>query len=47
MPSYQEAGYQYAQPAQAPQQDSNLEQAIVNLSKVVGDFVGNQKSINA
>ncbi|RVW94229.1 hypothetical protein CK203_034819 [Vitis vinifera] len=25
----------------------NLEQAIVNLSKVVGDFVGDQKSINA
>ena len=25
----------------------NLEQAIVNLSKVVGDFVGVQKSINA
>ncbi|KAL6321150.1 hypothetical protein AAG906_012922 [Vitis piasezkii] len=29
------------------QQASNLEQAIVNLSKVVGDFVGDQKSINA
>ncbi|RVW18164.1 hypothetical protein CK203_106887 [Vitis vinifera] len=28
-------------------QASNLEQAIVNLSKVVGDFVGDQKSINA
>ncbi|KAL6346176.1 hypothetical protein AAG906_027915 [Vitis piasezkii] len=26
---------------------SSLEQAIVNLSKVVGDFVGDQKSINA
>ncbi|RVW67978.1 hypothetical protein CK203_061888 [Vitis vinifera] len=38
---------QYQQPAQAPQQASNLEQAIVNLSKVVGDFVGAQKSINA
>ncbi|KAL6339344.1 hypothetical protein AAG906_028073 [Vitis piasezkii] len=38
---------QYTQPAQAPQQASNLEQAIVNLSKVVGDFVGDQKSINA
>ncbi|RVW19526.1 hypothetical protein CK203_113476 [Vitis vinifera] len=34
-------------PAQAPQQASNLEQAMVNLSKVVGDFVGAQKSINA
>ncbi|RVW38727.1 Retrovirus-related Pol polyprotein from transposon 17.6 [Vitis vinifera] len=38
---------QYTQPTQAPQQASNLEQAIVNLSKVVGDFVGDQKSINA
>ncbi|RVW53765.1 hypothetical protein CK203_112887 [Vitis vinifera] len=38
---------QYTQPAQAPQQASNLKQAIVNLSKVVGDFVGDQKSINA
>ncbi|RVW32042.1 hypothetical protein CK203_097408 [Vitis vinifera] len=37
---------QYQQPAQAPQQASNLEQAIVNLSKVGGDFVGAQKSIN-
>ena len=37
---------QYTQLAQAPQQASNLEQAIVNLSKVVGDFVGDQKSIN-
>ncbi|KAL6312025.1 hypothetical protein AAG906_027216 [Vitis piasezkii] len=38
---------QYTQPSQASQQASNLEQAIVNLSKVVGDFVGDQKSINA
>ena len=38
---------EYTQLAQAPQQASNLEQAIVNLSKVVGDFVGDQKSINA
>ncbi|RVW18339.1 hypothetical protein CK203_115270 [Vitis vinifera] len=38
---------QYQQPAQAPQQASNLEQAIVNLSKVGEDFVGAQKSINA
>ncbi|RVW47705.1 hypothetical protein CK203_107045 [Vitis vinifera] len=37
----------YTQPAQAPQQASNLEQAIMNLSKIVGDFVGDQKSINA
>ncbi|RVW87063.1 Retrovirus-related Pol polyprotein from transposon 17.6 [Vitis vinifera] len=38
---------QYTQPGQASQQASNLDQAIVNLSKVVGDFVGDQKSINA
>nr|CAN77948.1 hypothetical protein VITISV_014924 [Vitis vinifera] len=38
---------QYKQPAQEPQQASNLEQAMVNLSKVMGDFVGAQKSINA
>ena len=38
---------QYKQPAQAPQQASNLEQAMVNLSKVMGDFVAAQKSINA
>ena len=33
--------------AQAPQQASNLQQEIVNLSKVVGDFIGEQKSINS
>ena len=38
---------QYQQLAQAPQQASNLEQVIVNLSKVAGDFVGAQKSISA
>ncbi|RVW59595.1 hypothetical protein CK203_107445 [Vitis vinifera] len=38
---------QYKQPTQAPQQALNLEQAMVNLSKVVGDFVLAQKSINA
>ena len=37
---------QYTQPGQAPPQASILEQAIINLSKVVGDFVGDQKSIN-
>ena len=35
------------QPGQAPPQASNLEQAIMNLSNVMGDFVGDQKSINA
>ncbi|RVX07048.1 hypothetical protein CK203_030585 [Vitis vinifera] len=38
---------QYQQPTQALPQASNLKQAMVNLSKVVGDFVGAQKSINA
>ncbi|RVW72991.1 hypothetical protein CK203_057466 [Vitis vinifera] len=38
---------QYKQPTQAPQQASNLDQVMVNLSKVVGDFVLAQKSINA
>ncbi|RVW29184.1 hypothetical protein CK203_098487 [Vitis vinifera] len=38
---------QYQQPAQAPQQASNLEQAMVNLCKVVGDFVRKQEAINA
>ncbi|WJZ94652.1 hypothetical protein VitviT2T_013492 [Vitis vinifera] len=38
---------QYQQPAQPSQQSSSLEQVIVNLSKVVGDFVGDQKAINA
>ncbi|RVW63258.1 hypothetical protein CK203_058635 [Vitis vinifera] len=32
---------------QAPQQTSSVEQAIVNLSKVMGDFVGEQKEINS
>ncbi|RVW13080.1 hypothetical protein CK203_108959 [Vitis vinifera] len=38
---------QYQQPAQALPQASNLEQAMVNLTKVMGDFVGTKKSINA
>ncbi|KAL6310831.1 hypothetical protein AAG906_019468 [Vitis piasezkii] len=38
---------QYKQHVQATQQALNLEQAMVNLSKVMGDFVGAQKSINA
>ena len=37
---------QYTQPGQAPLQASNLEQAILNLNKVVGDFVADQKSVN-
>ncbi|RVW25015.1 hypothetical protein CK203_114192 [Vitis vinifera] len=32
---------------QAPQQTFSVEQAIVNLSKVMGDFVGEQKVINS
>ncbi|RVW64605.1 hypothetical protein CK203_048556 [Vitis vinifera] len=38
---------QYQQPAQAPQQASNLEQTMVNLCKVVGDFIEKQEAINA
>ena len=38
---------QYQQPAQAPQQASNLEQVMVNLCKVVGDFIGNQEAMNS
>ncbi|RVW18344.1 hypothetical protein CK203_115275 [Vitis vinifera] len=36
---------QYMQPAQAPHQALKLEQAIVNLTKVVEDFVAHLKSI--
>nr|CAN76775.1 hypothetical protein VITISV_021525 [Vitis vinifera] len=38
---------QYKQHVQALPQASSLEQAMVNLSKFVGDFVGAQKAINA
>ncbi|RVW72365.1 hypothetical protein CK203_056255 [Vitis vinifera] len=38
---------QYQQPAQASQQASNLEQAMINLNKVMEDFVEAKKSINA
>ncbi|RVW44408.1 hypothetical protein CK203_070994 [Vitis vinifera] len=38
---------QYQQSSQPSQQASSLEQTIVNLSKVVGDFVGDQKAINS
>ncbi|RVW92703.1 hypothetical protein CK203_041621 [Vitis vinifera] len=41
-PPYQPQGQ-----TQAPQQTSSVEQAIVNLSKVMGDFVGEQKAINS
>ena len=37
---------QYTQPSKAPPQASSLEQVIMNLNKVVGDFVADQKSIN-
>ena len=39
--------YQPQAQTQAPQQTSSMEQAIVNLSKVMGDFVGEQKAINS
>ena len=38
---------QYKQHVQALSQASILEQAMVNLNKFVGDFVGAQKAINA
>ncbi|RVW88686.1 hypothetical protein CK203_043817 [Vitis vinifera] len=38
---------QYQQPVQALQQASILEQAMVNLCKVVGDFIEKQEAINA
>ncbi|RVX02263.1 hypothetical protein CK203_028284 [Vitis vinifera] len=38
---------QYKQYAQAPQQASILEQAMANLSKVMGDFIGKQEATNA
>ncbi|RVW58970.1 hypothetical protein CK203_107364 [Vitis vinifera] len=37
---------QYMQPGQAPPQALSLKQVIVNLSKVMGDFIEDQKSIN-
>ncbi|RVW19575.1 hypothetical protein CK203_115103 [Vitis vinifera] len=39
--------YQPQAQTQSPQQTSSVEQAIVNLSKVMGDFVGEQKAINS
>ncbi|RVW61089.1 Retrovirus-related Pol polyprotein from transposon 17.6 [Vitis vinifera] len=39
--------YQPQAQTQAPQQTSSMDQAIVNLSKVMGDFVGEQKAINS
>ncbi|RVW79475.1 hypothetical protein CK203_050060 [Vitis vinifera] len=39
--------YQPQAQTQAPQQTSSVEQAILNLSKVMGDFVGEQKAINS
>ncbi|KAL6348481.1 hypothetical protein AAG906_008934 [Vitis piasezkii] len=41
-PPYQPQGQ-----TQAPQATILMEQAIVNLSKVMGDFVGEQKAINS
>ncbi|RVW90421.1 Pro-Pol polyprotein [Vitis vinifera] len=39
--------YQPQAQTQAPQQTSSVEQAIVNLSKVMNDFVGEQRAINS
>ena len=45
-PPYQPQAQTQA-PQLSPQQTSSVEQAIVNLSKVMGDFVGEQKAINS
>ena len=45
--SWKARATQYQQPDPPSQQSSSLEQAMTNLSKVVGDFVGNQEATNA
>ncbi|RVW59596.1 Retrovirus-related Pol polyprotein from transposon 17.6 [Vitis vinifera] len=45
--SWKARATQYQQPDPPSQQSSSLEQAMANLSKVVGDFVGNQEATNA
>ncbi|RVW18305.1 hypothetical protein CK203_109131 [Vitis vinifera] len=45
--SWKTRATQYQQPDPLSQQSSSLEQAIANLSKVVGDFVGNQEATNS
>ncbi|KAL6320248.1 hypothetical protein AAG906_005323 [Vitis piasezkii] len=45
--SWKARATQYQQSDPPSQQSSSLEQAMANLSKVVGDFVGNQEATNA
>ncbi|RVW27280.1 Retrovirus-related Pol polyprotein from transposon 17.6 [Vitis vinifera] len=45
--SWKARATQYQQPDPPSQQSSSLEQVMANLSKVVGDFVGNQEATNA
>ncbi|RVW31517.1 hypothetical protein CK203_115492 [Vitis vinifera] len=45
--SWKTRATQYQQPDPPSQQSSSLEQAMANLSKVVGDFVGKQEATNA
>ncbi|RVW12762.1 hypothetical protein CK203_108639 [Vitis vinifera] len=45
--SWKARATQYQQPDPPSQQSSSIEQAIANLSKVVGDFVGKQEATNA
>ncbi|RVW98353.1 Retrovirus-related Pol polyprotein from transposon 17.6 [Vitis vinifera] len=45
--SWKARATQYQQPDPPSQQSSSLEQAMANLSKVVGDFVGKQEATNA
>nr|CAN61221.1 hypothetical protein VITISV_000892 [Vitis vinifera] len=45
--SWKARATQYQQPDPPSQQSSSIEQAIANLTKVVGDFVGKQEATNA
>ncbi|RVW82048.1 hypothetical protein CK203_049114 [Vitis vinifera] len=45
--SWKARATQYQQPDPPSQQSSSIEQAMANLSKVVGDFVGKQEATNA
>ena len=46
VPPYAQPQYGSSSQPQPPLTTSPVEQAIMNLSKVVGDFVGEQKSVN-
>ena len=46
VPPHAQPQYGCSSQPQPPQSTSPVEQAIMNLSKVVGDFLGEQKSVN-